>query len=226
MNELNNIIYMDDREKKDTQIIASIIYDNLEITRLDIGDILINNNTVCEFKFPSDMVGSVFDGRLFRQISDMTSHYPNAFLLIHGTYIETKNLYNLRSKVDNFDGVVASCVARGCTPIFTGCLDISLDLILKISQKCNDDKPRNKPIKKVSIKNKQIAIICSLPGVSDTRAKNLLEHFGTIEKILLATEKELTEVNDVGPKTASKIIKICKVKYNNEKIKSTNKGNH
>ena len=39
MNELNNIIYMDDREKKDTQIIASIIYDNLEITRLDIGDI-------------------------------------------------------------------------------------------------------------------------------------------------------------------------------------------
>ena len=225
MTEINNTAYIDDREKPDTQILASIVFDKMEVTRLDVGDVLMRG-VVFEMKAPADFVSSVFDDRLFQQIKSMTEYYPHSFILVHGTFFETQLIYDSRSRVHNFPGIVASCIARGITPLFTGSLDASLDIISLISSKCTDGKIRDRPIKKTNIKDVQLSIICSLPGVSDTRAKNLLEHFGTIEKILLATEKELTEVNDVGPKTASKIIKICKVKYNNEKIKSTNKGNH
>ena len=41
MTEINNTFYMDDREKKPTQVITSIIYDNIKITRLDVGDVLM-----------------------------------------------------------------------------------------------------------------------------------------------------------------------------------------
>jgi Fanconi anemia group M protein len=56
-------------------------------------------------------------------------------------------------------------------------------------------------------------MVCSLPGVSDGMAKALLEHFGTIENIITATETELCEVNRIGPKIAKKIIKLNKKVY-------------
>jgi ERCC4-type nuclease len=207
MNEIDNTFYMDDREKKPTQVIASIIYDDMVIKRLDVGDVLMRG-VVFEMKHPEDFVSSVFDKRLFTQITDMTDNYKNAHILVHGTYSETKMVYNSRSRVENFDGIIASCISRGITPLFTGSLDTSLDLIDLISKKCTDGKDRSRPIKRVSLKDKQIGLVCSLPGVSDTRAKALLTHFGSINGILTASEKELCGVPDIGPKTAGKIRRI------------------
>ena len=207
MTETNNTFYIDNREKKNTQITASIIYDDMEVTRLDIGDVLMRG-VVFEMKAPDDFVSSVFDNRLFTQVANMTEKYKNAFILVHGTFFETQLIYDSRSKVHNFPGIVASCIARGITPLFTGSLNTSLDLIDLISSKCTDGKVRDRPIKRVSLKDKQIGIVCSFPGISDTRAKALLTHFGSINGILTASEKELCEVKDVGVKTAQKIRRI------------------
>ena len=212
MTEIDNTIYIDDREKPNTQILASIIFDKMEITRLDVGDVLARG-IVFEMKASADFVSSVFDGRLFQQITSMTEHYPRSFILVHGTYFETQLIYDSRSKVHNFPGIVASCIARGCTPLFTGSLDASLGIIDLISAKCTDGKIRDRPIKKTSMKDRQLSIVCSLPGVSDTRAKALLSHFGSIQGILDASEKELIEVKDVGEKTASKIRRIIQKTY-------------
>lgn len=212
MTQIDDTFYMDDREKKPTQIIASIIYDNMVVDRLNVGDVLMRG-VVFELKHPEDIVSSVFDGRLFRQIADMVDNYKNAFILVHGTYSETKMIYNSRSRVQNFDGIIASCISRGVIPLFTGSLDTSLDLIGLISEKCTDGKDRSRPIKRVSLKDKQIGIVCSFPGVSDTRAKALLSHFGSINGILTASEKELCEVKDIGPKTAKKLLVILQKPY-------------
>jgi ERCC4-type nuclease len=215
MTETNNICYIDDREKKDMKILAGIVHDEVEITRLDIGDALMRG-VVFEFKRPADFVGSIFSQHLFVQLANMTEHYQHAFLLISGSYVQTQLLYDARARVHNFDGVIASCIARGCTPIFTGAMETSLRLVDVISAKVTDGKVRDRPVKRVSMKDKQISIVCSLPGVSDGRAKALLEHFGTIENIITATEKELCEVNRIGPKIAKKIIKLNQKVYTHE----------
>ena len=212
MNKVDNTFYMDDREKKPTQVIASIIYDDMVVKRLDIGDVVMRG-VVFELKHPEDFVSSIFDSRLFIQIGDMVDNYKNAFILVHGNYSETRMIYNSRARVQNFDGVIASCIARGVIPLFTGSLDTSLDLIGLISERCTDGKDRSRPIKKVSLKDKQIGIVCSLPGVSDTRAKALLSHFGNINAILTASEKELCKVKDIGPKTTQKIKRVLQKTY-------------
>lgn len=209
---MNNTLYLDDREKKDVQILASIIHDNVEITRLEIGDALIRG-CIFELKRPDDFVGSVFDNRLFTQIFNMCEHYTNAFILVSGSYTEAQMLYNSRAKRPNFDGVVASCIARGCIPLFTGTIENSLKLVDLISEKVTDGKTRTRPVKTTSIKDAQMSIICSLPGVSETRAKDLLTHFGSVENILSASEKELCEVNRIGPKIAQKIRKLITKKF-------------
>ena len=209
MAKINNTLYLDDREKKSTQVLASIIYDNIEITRLEIGDALIRG-VVFEFKHIDDFVSSIFSGHLFRQIKDMKDH---AFLLVHGTFYDTRTAYHNRSKQPNFHGVIASCVARGVTPLFAGDLDTSLELVDVISQKVTDNKIRDPPIKKVSLKDRQIAIVCGFPGVSEGRAKALLSHFGSINGILAASEKELCGVDGVGVKTAGKLRRILNKPY-------------
>jgi ERCC4-type nuclease len=118
MTEIDNTFYMDDREEKNTQAIASIVYDDMEITHLDIGDVLMRG-VVFELKAPDDFVSSVFDSRLFTQISNMTEQYKNSFILVHGTYFGTQLVYDSRSKVHNFPGIVASCIARGIVPIIS-----------------------------------------------------------------------------------------------------------
>ncbi len=74
MTEINNTLYIDDREKKDMQILATIIHDNVEITRLDIGDALLRG-VIFEFKRPEDFVSSIFNNHLFIQLANMTEKY-------------------------------------------------------------------------------------------------------------------------------------------------------
>ncbi|MDX1340968.1 MAG: helix-hairpin-helix domain-containing protein, partial [Reinekea sp.] len=42
--------------------------------------------------------------------------------------------------------------------------------------------------------------------VGETTARNLATHFGSIEKIIAATEAQLLEVEDVGPKVAAHVV--------------------
>lgn len=209
---MTEVIIVDDREKKDVQILAEILYDTVRIERLEIGDILARG-TIFELKRPDDFVSSIFDKRLFIQIFNMTKKYKNAFLLVSGSFMETQLIYDSRSRAHNFIGIVASCAARGCIPIFTDNIENSLLLADSLSKKVTDGKRRDRPIKTVSIKDAQMSIVCSLPGVSETRAKDLLKHFGSVEKILSASEKDLCEVNRIGPKIAQKIRKLMTKKF-------------
>jgi len=203
----DNTLYLDDREKKDMQILASILYDDMEVTRLNIGDALMRG-VIFEFKRPGDMISSIFTGHLFTQIFNMNEHYQHAFLLVSGTFYETEILYNNRAKHANFPGVVASCIARGCTPIFTDSMENSLKMVDLISKKMTDGKIRDRPVKTTSLKDRQLSIVCSLPGISETIAKSLLTHFGSIDAIFAADETALMEVDRIGEKKASKIVRL------------------
>lgn len=212
MTEIDNTIYIDDREKRDVQLLAEVLYDNMRIERLEIGDVLARG-IIFELKRPPDFISSIFDKRLFIQIFNMTEKYKNAFLLVSGSFIETELLYNSRSKNSNFPGVIASCIARGCIPIFTGSIYNSLILIDSISKKYTDGKIRDRPTKTVTLKDKQMSIICSLPGISETLAKSLLSHFGSVGAIFAADEAALKEVAKIGPKKANKIVRLNQKPY-------------
>jgi len=51
----------------------------------------------------------------------------------------------------------------------------------------------------------QIRVLSSLPRVGTKRALRLLAHFGTLERIMAATQEELTGVPGMGKQTAQSI---------------------
>ena len=53
----------------------------------------------------------------------------------------------------------------------------------------------------------RVQVLAALPGVGG-RARSLLEHFGSIEAVMLAGEEELVEVPEIGPHTAGHIRKV------------------
>ena len=67
--------------------------------------------------------------------------------------------------------------------------------------------------KPVSLMEQQLFIIESLPNIGPVNAKNLLTHFGSVSKVLNASESELQEVEGIGKKTAENIRKVVDSKY-------------
>ena len=59
----------------------------------------------------------------------------------------------------------------------------------------------------------QLFIIESLPNIGPVNAKNLLSHFGSVEAIINADEKQLQEVEGIGKKTSENIRKVIESKY-------------
>ncbi|RLG05796.1 MAG: DEAD/DEAH box helicase, partial [Thaumarchaeota archaeon] len=71
-------------------------------------------------------------------------------------------------------------------------------------------KKRKEPVIKdrklpASLKELQEYVVASLPGVDSVLAKRLLEAFGSIREVFLASEEKLQRVEGIGPKTAKNI---------------------
>src|SRR5713101_5268990 len=60
--------------------------------------------------------------------------------------------------------------------------------------------------------------------VGERTAQLLAEHFGSMEKLVSASEQELTEVTEVGPKVASSIVEFFSEAANREVIKKLRKA--
>ena len=85
MNLKNLRIVVDEREKKSgIPGLLKGIGINLEIKTLPIGDYIVAPETVVERKTISDLVSSIFDGRLFDQCNRLKEHYKFPILLIEG----------------------------------------------------------------------------------------------------------------------------------------------
>ena len=64
-----------------------------------------------------------------------------------------------------------------------------------------------------TLKEQQEYLVSSIPGVGNAVAKNLLRHFGSVERVFAASAEELKEVELVGPKTAERIRELVGGEY-------------
>ena len=67
--------------------------------------------------------------------------------------------------------------------------------------------------KGMGVHQMQRFIVEGLPGISATMAERLLLHFGTVERIMTASEEELMEVEGIGKKKARAIREVLRKKY-------------
>ena len=209
MNLKNIRIVVDEREKKSgIPGILKGIGINLEIKTLPIGDYIVAPETVVERKTISDLVSSIFDGRLFDQCNRLKEHYKFPILLIEGNIDEIEELTE-NSLV--FYGAISSIAIDFKIPVIhtPNASHTAKLLVSMCSRKDASKGPFIKKIRKSNdIQKQQLSMLCSLPGVGEKTAIRMLEKFGTPLRVLSSSTTELSKVSGLGEARAKNIKKM------------------
>lgn len=199
-------IVVDEREKKSgIPDLLRAVGINLEIKTLPVGDYIVAPETIVERKSVSDLISSIFDGRLFDQCSRLKEHFANPVILMEG------NVEEIEQIVENplvFYGAVSAVAIDFKIPIVpTPSATHSAKLLVSMcSRKESLRGPFLKKIKKSDdMSRQQLSVLCSLPGIGEKLATRMLAKFGSPSKTLNASLAELAKVEGLGEARAKKI---------------------
>ena len=181
-----------------------------DITCLKSGDYQINQQWLIERKTLTDLVQSIIDGRLFRQLGDIQKTGLRPVLLLEGSTAQLKRSRMSRESIQGalitislFMGVP---ILRSLNPQETASLLITIarqqikfsDSGFTPSFTFQHKRPKGKY-------QSQLQLLQTLPGIGTQKAKALLKKFGTIENIIISSAEQLAEVEGIGKPTAEKI---------------------
>ncbi|KFM15364.1 crossover junction endonuclease MUS81 protein [Marine Group I thaumarchaeote SCGC AAA799-O18] len=206
-------IVVDEREKKSgIPDLLNGIGINLEIKMLPVGDYIVAPETIVERKSISDLVSSIFDGRLFDQCNRLKEHFQFPIIVIEGNVGEIEEL------TENpfvFYGAVSSVAIDFKIPIIST-PNASHTAKLLVSMCSRKDVTKGPFIKKIrksdDLQKQQLSVLCSLPGVGEKTATRMLEKFGTPLKVFSASTIELSKIIGLGEARAKKIKKMLQVR--------------
>jgi ERCC4-related helicase len=198
-------VYVDPREKEMGKLLEDI---GVEITMkvLDVGDYVVSDRVAIERKTAADFVASIIDPKrnLFRQISDLARSYERPVLILEG-----RDLYTRQMNPNSIRGALASIAVDYGVPIIpTEDRQESAEVIAALARRERSEghEPKVHGHKTArTLAEQQEYLISAMPSVGAAVARNLLRHFGSIERIMTASPEELQEVELVGPKIAERI---------------------
>ncbi len=200
-------IFVDKREMKSgiPEKLRNLGIQVKEIT-LEVGDYLISERVVIERKSANDFVNSIIDGRLFEQAMNLVNNFQRPVIIIEGKFPERGMHPNA------IRGAIASLVMDyGITVMQTKDSDETAEFLAIMAKRelKNGGLARLRGEKKpITDKELQLYLVEGLPGVGPELARRLLQKFKTVEGVFTASEKELKEVEKLGPKKAKEIRRI------------------
>jgi len=220
VNLKNLRIVVDEREKKSgiPDLLRGIGI-NLEIKTLPVGDYIVAPETIVERKTVSDLISSIFDGRLFDQCNRLKEHYQFPILIIEG---DINEIEELTENPFVFYGAISSIAIDFKIPVIPtpNASHTSKLLISMCSRKDASKGPFIKKIRKSNdLQKQQLSMLCSLPGVGEKTAIRMLEKFGTPLRVLSSSLTELSKINGLGEARAKKIKKVLQAQ--NKHLKKT-----
>ncbi len=205
-------IRVDDREQRGKLLSILQQAPNAEVTieRLSVGDYEVDGQLIIERKTLLDLAASLKEGRLFAQLYRLLQAEIPCALLLEGS---SDDLARSGMRREAIQGALVQITLFMQIPVLRA-LDAteSASLLLMIARHLHTLSAR-KPVgpkryraSRITRKEKQqLYLLQGLPGIGLTRARLLLEKFGSVEEVLTASERELQQVAGIGSSTAKKI---------------------
>lgn len=202
-------IFVDNRESQSSVLRELKRKDILILEQqLEIGDYICSDRVGIERKRISDFLASIKDQRLFRQMDGLAKCFERPLLILEGNpellFLER----NIHPNV--IRGVLASIAIDYKIPIiWTQNSEETAKQIFWIAYREQVKEKREVQIrsnkKASSLREEQEYLIAGLPGISTTRARQLLKKFKTPEKVFAASEKRLLKMEGFGEKRVRRI---------------------
>ncbi|MEW5899448.1 MAG: ERCC4 domain-containing protein [Bacillota bacterium] len=179
------------------------------VEALPVGDYLLSERVAVERKTASDFLASLTKKRLYRQLDALKENFALPVILIEG-----RELYGIRKiHPDVIRNTLALIVVNYCIPvIFTQDPRDTAGFLYAAA--CQEQLGRKQKIslrgekKPMLLEERQRYLVESLPHIGPELAERLLRHFGSVDRIVCATEEELRAVPRIGAKKAREIRKV------------------
>ncbi|MEM0029725.1 MAG: ERCC4 domain-containing protein [Candidatus Nitrosocaldus sp.] len=186
---------------------------DVEYATLDVGDYIVYGDCCVERKSVGDFINSIYDARLFIQVDEMLKHYSRPVVIVEGSSASIVSI----DKPKVLYGALASLAVEFRVPVlFTPSYMHTAVAIVALASHCSSKEgayrePLLRRIRKGSsssdrsLKEQQLSIIASLPGIGGKLASRLLEKFGSPMGIFSASIADLARVEGIGYAKARRI---------------------
>ncbi|QQG40012.1 MAG: hypothetical protein HYS81_01205 [Candidatus Aenigmatarchaeota archaeon] len=209
------LIFADNREFASKVVRELALMDCIvQPQQLAVADFILSDRVGVERKTTADFVSSVFDQRLFEQIRNLKNSYEKPILIIEGV-----DVYGERNVHPNsIRGALASIAIDYAVPIlWTQDEAETAGMLFWIAKREQLDLGRPVAIRaekrRTTLSEHQEFLVAGLPDVNRVRARALLEHLRTPEKLFRASEERLQKVGGIGPVLARRIREVLTSEY-------------
>jgi ERCC4-type nuclease len=199
-------VYVDDRETSRVIQKGKEIIPGLKVAHLPIGDV-VSGNLAIERKAIGDFVGSVYDGRVFRQAVNMKLNFANSYIIIEGRFNDLHRHPNFNKfSLEHYTGSVASLTQNYGVP----CITVeNLNQFWRMVRKFIEKNDPDKVIEQNNIVQPKgdgvdMSHVMVVPGLGKKTAELILEEF-TVYDLYHVNIDDLTKIRGIGQKTAENI---------------------
>ena len=177
----------------------------VEIKQLPVGDYIVSERLAIERKRAEDFLDSMIGKRLFEQVARLKEAYEMPILIIEDVGLFSRNI----DKRAIYGAIACLLLDYEISVIRTSNIEETANIIFTLAAREQFKKKKEIVLRgkkpNMSLKERQQFIIEGLPNVSAVLAKRLLNHFGSVKKIINAGIEELKEVEGIGKKKAEAI---------------------
>jgi Fanconi anemia group M protein len=205
-----------DHREMDSEVVCELMRFDVEIEtrQLKVGDFILSDRVGVERKTVSDFLQSIIDKRLLSQARQLSGTFERPLLILEGSRLYTRRAIHPNA----IRGALAALAVDFDIPILptrdekeTALLLMTIARREQIGQ-IREVAVRGEP-KRLTLPEQQRFVVEGLPKVSAVLAKRLLEHFGTVERVMAASETELQQVHGIGREKAKEIRRVLGSKY-------------
>lgn len=179
---------------------------DVDITRLRLGDYLVDGRLIFERKTTSDLAVSIIDGRLFAQARRLASSPLRAALIVEGA---DEALAESGMSWEAIQGALVTTTLFFAIPMLrTRNAEETARTIQYAARQATTIATRGLARRSYRAGGKrgvQLHILQGLPGIGPERASRLLDRFGSVAAAINAPADELQAIRGIGARGAAKL---------------------
>ena len=174
---------------------------------------ILSKRLVIERRTGNSFLRGIMDKSLFTSAIYLREHFEVAILLIEGEVNYAYTAFNPQA----VRGALASMMLLyGISVLSTPTTEETVALIMMMASQEQVGIPEISLIPKrkaTDLADMQRRIVEMLPGCGMVMARDLLHHFGSVKRIVNATEKELRGVRGIGARKATEMFNVLRAEY-------------
>lgn len=179
------------------------------------GDYVLSAEYAAERKTVADFMSSMFKGTLFEQLETLKEVYPKPLLILEGDI--ASRLRGRKNPRSFWGGLLRIQVDMGVPVLPTPTFHHTAELLCTLAKRL-----QRRRVERIAVQHKprlltegawQVYAVASLPSIGGELASRLLDRFGTVRKVFMASASELEGVPGIGMVRAERVCKILDLSF-------------